>query len=379
MTHRRPILRAWWLAALVSTAVAFSGCTASTSGEDRASSTGDTGSSSHEGTVETGVGDITPYCGTKPTKVAYLHGAGNGTAHTLTSYAELKDEAAKCSNITEVRYLDGQGDQQKALSDINSAVALGVNVIVLYAPFGAAELPTIRAAYKKGVQIVEIIGPTEGVPGQDLTAEVLEDPVSIGQKWAEWLNATVKEGNVVYLGGVPGASSSTLFFDGLKSALAKYPKLHLVPDNFVPTSWDAGQKKQAMAGLYAKYGDIAAVVSDYATTDTGVVSAAKQAGEPIPAIASLASSNGIGCEWAKEPFPFLSLDGTTSMPRLALRIGIAAYQGIANDEPSNVSLTSFIDTEAGKDPKCDPSLPADADLSSTLPMDTLKEVLGGGK
>lgn len=379
MTPRKPNLPTSWFVALISAAVTFSGCATSTQIDNSAAAGGNSASSTHEGTVATGVGDITPYCGTKPTKVAYLHGAGNGTAHTLTSYAELKDEASKCPNITEVRYLDGQGNQQKALSDINSAVALGVDVIVLYAPFGAAQLPTIRAAYKKGVQIVDIIGPTGGVAGQDLTAEVLEDPVTIGKKWAEWLHVTVKQGNVVYLGGVPGASSSTLFFDGLKSALAKYPELHLVPDNFVPTNWDAGQKKQAMAGLYAKYGDIAAVVSDYATTDTGVISAAQQAGEPIPAIASLASSNGIGCKWAEDPFPFLSLDGTTSMPRLALRIGLAAYQDIPNDEPSNVSLTPFIDTEAGKDPKCDSSLPADADLSSTLPVGTLKDILGGSE
>ena len=47
--------------------------------------------------------DISKYCGTKPLKVAYSDGWGGNYWRQITR-AEFENEAAKCPNITEVRY-----------------------------------------------------------------------------------------------------------------------------------------------------------------------------------------------------------------------------------------------------------------------------------
>jgi ribose transport system substrate-binding protein len=59
-----------------------------------------------------GIGaDIAKMCGTKPLRVALIDGHGGDTWRKI-SLAEFRDEAAKCSNIKEVIYMDASGDQQ---------------------------------------------------------------------------------------------------------------------------------------------------------------------------------------------------------------------------------------------------------------------------
>ena len=48
-----------------------------------------------------------------------------GNSWRLVTTASGREEAAKCPSVTELRYADGQGDTQKAISDIQSMVATG--------------------------------------------------------------------------------------------------------------------------------------------------------------------------------------------------------------------------------------------------------------
>lgn len=53
--------------------------------------------------------DMSAFCGTKPIKVAVSDGRG-GNGWRKIVRAEFEDEAAKCKNITETRYTDGQSN-----------------------------------------------------------------------------------------------------------------------------------------------------------------------------------------------------------------------------------------------------------------------------
>src|SRR3990170_3556785 len=115
-----------WVFALVATAC----------GGDEAGETGSTGpaTGSATGAGEVVAGDITTMCGTKPMKVGVFDGFGGNSWRKIT-LAEIEDEASKCPNITEVIYTDGQGDQQKTISNINGLVAQGVNVLIGFSFF----------------------------------------------------------------------------------------------------------------------------------------------------------------------------------------------------------------------------------------------------
>lgn len=322
--------------------------------------------------------DITPLCGTKPAVVALTDGFGGG-AWFKTVSQEFRDELAKCKNVTNVIYLNANGSQQKYNSDINSLVAQKVNVIVSFTHFGDASLPALRGASRAGVTVVPYFSKIAGTPGKDYIDIIYQDPVPNGAMWADWLGKTVKTGNVVFLGGAPGATSSQKFMDAFKDGLKKHPGLKLLDQNYIVTNWNPVDAQKAVAGLIAKYGKIDGIASDYGVTTAAAIKAFEQAGLPIPAQATLASSNELNCKYleykkAGKAWPYFSLDGTTTLVRAAARRAMAAYSGAKFEEPLGWSPYAYVDSSVDRDPRCDTSLPPDADLSGQLSAASLKEL-----
>ncbi|WP_269501296.1 substrate-binding domain-containing protein [Burkholderia sp. IMCC1007] len=323
-------------------------------------------------------GDITPLCGTKPMVVGVSDGYG-GNTWRKTGLAEVKDELSHCKNVKRIIYSNANGDPQKANSDINSMVAQGVNVLVMLPDFGAVQLPAMRAAMKAGVAVVPYSAQIAGTPGRDYVVNVVGDSKQIGVLWADWLGTTVKKGNVVFMGGSPGAAPSRNFMDGLRDGLKKYPELKLLNDQFVVTNWNPVDAQKATAGLIAQYPHIDAVVTDFGVTALAAVKAFEQAHLTVPAVATIASDNELNCHYLSmkksgTPFPYYTLDGTTTYVRFAVRQGVASYQGASDKESPVILPFAYADSSKGLDPKCDPNAPPDADLSSALPPAKLKAV-----
>lgn len=323
-------------------------------------------------------GDISPLCGTKPMIVGVSDGYG-GNTWRKTGLAEVKDELSRCKNVKRIIYSNANGDPQKANSDINSMVAQGVNVLIMLPDFGAVQLPAMRSAMKAGVAVVPYSAQISGVVGRDYVVNVTGDTRQIGVLWADWLGTTLKKGNVVFLGGSPGAAGSQNFMDGLKGGLKKYPNLKLLNDQFVVTNWNPVDAQKATAGLIAQYPHIDAIVTDYGVTALAAAKAFEQAHLPVPAIVTIASDNELNCHYlsakkAGTAFPYYTLDGTTTYVRFAVRHGVAAYEGTPDNESPAVLPFAYADSAKGLDPKCDPTAPPDADLSSALPPEKLKAV-----
>jgi ribose transport system substrate-binding protein len=323
-------------------------------------------------------GDITPLCGTKPMIVGISDGYG-GNTWRKTSLAEAKDELSRCKNVTRIIYSNANGDQQKANSDINSMVAQGVNVLIMAPDFGAMQLPAMRSAMKAGVSVVPYSAQISGTPGRDYVVNVIGDPSQVGVLWAGWLETTLKAGNVVFMGGSAGVAVSKNFMDGLKGGLKKYPDLKLLNDQFIATNWNPVDAQKATAGMIAHYPRIDAIVTDYGVTALAAIKAFEQANLKVPTIATIASNNELNCHYltAKEAgaaFPYYTLDETTTYVRFAVRQGVAAYQGTVDNESPVVLPVAYADSAKGLDPKCDPTAPPDADLSSALSPEALKVV-----
>lgn len=324
--------------------------------------------------------DISPICGTKPVFVGHVDGFG-GATWFKTAAAEFKDELSKCPNVKKVTYLDANNDAQKYSSNINSLVSQGANIIVAFTHFGAASLPAFRQATKAGVTMVPYFSQIGGEEGKDYSALIYQDPIADGIMWANWLGKTLKgKGNVLFLGGPPGATSSQRFIDGFKKGLEKFPEMKLLEDNYIVTNWNPVDGQKAVSALIAKYPKIDGIASDYGVTTMAAIKAFELAGLPIPAQATLASSNELNCKYLAEKkagkgWQYFSLDGTTSLIRFAARRAMATYQGTKDDEPVAVIPYVYADSQAGIDPKCDPSLPPDADMSGQLSDAKLKELL----
>ncbi|CAA9216536.1 MAG: hypothetical protein AVDCRST_MAG83-243 [uncultured Arthrobacter sp.] len=373
-------------AAALLAALPLASCsTGSLSSSDDAAAGADSGSGGGEVTVgDVGVQgdlqDISEFCGEEDLKVALADGFGGNSWRKITR-AIFEEEAAKCPNITDVLYTDAQGDTQKAISDINSLVAQDVDVIVTFVDGGEALLPTIKKATDAGVKVVPYVGSPGGTPGTDYVDFVAEDVATYGKNLAQWtIDAMGGEGNLVMLGGIAGNSYSQGVFDGVKEVAAANPGITLLnEDGPVATDWEPGKTQQVVAGLITKYGEIDGIVADYGGGSVGGIRAFQAANKPLPAW-SANDSNEFACLWYEHKDSEPSYQIATESSRnwivsAALHKGLAAANGLPNDEPSIYNLEIIEDsTNPDLQPKCEKDLPPDAILSSGLTVDSLKKL-----
>lgn len=335
-----------------------------------------------ESTLITEGADLSTMCGDKPVTVALVDGYGGNTWRNIT-FAELEDEASKCPNITRILHSVANGDQQKYNSDINSYVAQGVDIIIAMTDFGAAPIPAYRDAFEAGAIMVPYhadLTRLEGYLGEDYAANPYEDIEAVARNQADWLGRTVKSGNVVYLGGFPGAHSSSVMLEAFKDQLSNYPDITLLDQNFIVTNWSTADAQKAVAGLIAQYPQIDGIAGDGFYGALATVRIFQAAGLPIPAIATLTANNELNCKYteikdAGQGFKFYSHEGTSRGVRFALRAGIAAFTGSENPDHRAYLPVVMSDSEAGLDPLCDPTAPPDADLYSGLPEEKLEALL----
>lgn len=322
--------------------------------------------------------DISAFCGTKDLTVAYADGFGGNSWRKITRNL-FETEAAKCPNIKKVLYTDAQNDTQKAISDINSLVAQGADVIVTWPDSGEALLPTIKKATQAGVKVLPIIGSVGGAPGKDYVDFVSEDIGAYGRSLAEWtIKAMGGKGNLVMLGGTAGNAYSQAVLNGVAEVARQHPDIKLLdPDSPVVTDWEPGKTQQVVAGLITKYGDIDGIVADYGGGSVGGIRAFLAAGKPVPPW-SANDSNEFACLWYqyKDSQPRYQVATESSRNWVvvaALHKGLAAANGIVNGEPSKFNLQIIEDsTNPNLMPKCEPTLPPDAIISSGLSIDQLK-------
>jgi ribose transport system substrate-binding protein len=329
--------------------------------------------------------DMSKYCGTKPIKVAYSDGWGANYWRQIAR-REFENEAKKCSNITEVRYTDGKGSDgwpsaEKQIADIQGLIAQKFDVIIVFADTGEAQLKVLKQATDAGIAVVPYSTGDHpfGKIGEDYLTRVTETQIALGKTEAEWMAKTLGgKGNVIVHGGTEGNPMTASQAVGWKEVFKKYPDIKVL-EGPVTTNWDPQLAQQVMADAITKYGQIDGVIAE----TTGPIQAFLAAGKPVPAFFGQ-NLNILSCLWQdnheKNPtFKMASSSVNTWLARLALRKGVAAVQGIPNDEPSIIELALFEDSTS-TDPKlavkCDKDLPATAIPSAMVPTAEQKEVLG---
>lgn len=380
MTIPRHVRSALLIALALAGMALLAACGSTSKSDDDAGGGGESQKSAEAAIAESagpdGRTDIAELCGDRPLKVALIDGFG-GNAWRKILKAEFEDEASKCDNIEETLYVDANGDPQKYISGMDGLVAKGVDVIIGFNDFGSATLGALRRATQKGVKVVPYNADPGGKVGEDYTDFISVDYRTLARNWVDWMDQALGgRGTLLYVGGPAGNPQDVKWLEVIKENLADKPGLRFAQDTFLETRFDPASVQQAVAGAIGKYGEIDGYFSSYGTAMTGAIRAYRNASKPIPAIATVASANELGCLWesSSPSFKLLSLDETPQLARIALRKGVAAAAGVEDPEPSGYQVQPFMDTEGGKDPRCDKQLPPDADLSSSLPPDQLAEL-----
>ena len=309
-----------------------------------------------------------PFCGTKPITLAVLDGVG-ANPWSLISYAAVKTEAAKCKNV-KVISAAGNFDLQRAISDVNSAVAQGANAITIIPDFGSAELPAIQKATKQGVKVVPWAADPGGKAGTDYVDYVDWNPPYAGTTWAQWMvKALHGKGNVVFTGGPAGNPVGAEELQGVVKVFSKYPGMHLLTgkSNWAVTNWDPATAQKVTGALLSRYPKIDGIISNYGADALASVRAFQAANRKLVPIATL-TANGLSCAYQKAHVALATVSGRNWLGRIAARKAIAAAEGLQNGEPSKYNLPFYEDTLHGLPYKCNPSktLASDFDVSNRL-------------
>ncbi|HEY5856439.1 MAG TPA: substrate-binding domain-containing protein [Aldersonia sp.] len=357
----------------LSAVLGLAGCTASAPAD---SSTGAAGSTGDGGAAL----PMDQLCGDQPIKVAHVAGFGANSWRKITQ-AELTDELSACPNVS-LDYTQTDGDLQKYITAINSYTAQGYDAIVTYDDFGSQALSALKNAHDAGVVVVPYIADPGGQVGSDYDGYVQYDFDTEGDTMAKWLHGQVDPGApLLFSGGLPGGSPSTVaLWDGIQQTSDELGgAFAALTDEPQPSGWDPAYEQRAMAGALTTYPEIDALASDYGVASKGGLRAFVNAGRPIPPLATSATDNELGCMWlqyheSNPDFQLLTLDGTTTVVRIAARKAMAAVNGQPDNEPENFELPTFVDTLNGKLPTCRDDLPPDADLSSALSPEQLAAV-----
>ena len=355
------------LALAVATAIVVTACGSSnSSGGASASSGGGTAvAASH-------VSGAPSWCGSKKITLGLADGFGDNNWRKIT-VGEARAEAKLCPSITKFVYTDGQGNTQKAISDIQSDVAQGVNALVVFPDAGKAVLPAITQAYKAGLVVVPYRVFPGGQAGVNYTKYVSTNFAQAGQLWGQFLDSALKcKGNIINLGGPPANTQSLEEYQGLKAATAKCPGIHIIGQTpYYVINWDPATTQQVLTAVLAKYPTINAITTDFGSALASSVSAFTQANRQLPTIAT-EDANQLSCLAAKQKksdpsFQLFTVDSQNWMVRIALDYAVAKATG-GKIPSTNVPQKAFEDSLTGKPHNidCDPSMPSDAILSSHL-------------
>jgi ABC-type sugar transport system substrate-binding protein len=302
--------------------------------------------------------------------VAYADGFGENVWRRVTEM-EFIQQALTYPEIGKIEYSSARGDASKAISDLRSYIAQGVDVIVVFADAGAALGPTIREAKDAGITVVLHNGTEVGTPGKDYLANIAENICGLGQAFVK----AVAEGNpqakgIVALGGTPGNTLSSTWQDCATKEAAKLGGVNV--EARMDTNWTQEGTFTAASAALSQYGKVDGWIYEYADGFRGAVRAYKAAAKPMDTVVALRTDEqGLFCDWEAANNPNFKLyysSGQNFQARFALTAAMMAREG--KDIPAKIDVPFAM--KAAHKGMCNQSLPMEMSVSTLVDADTLK-------
>ena len=274
-----------------------------------------------EQVCETGRGDLT---------VALADGFGENVWRRVT-HMEFVMQALSYPEVSKIIYTSARGDASKAISDMRSLIAQGVDIIVTFPDAGPALLPTAQEATESGITVVPYIAGLGGTAGEDYLTFVAEDLCELGRQFVQFVAGANSEESIeiVELGGTPGNQLSAAWQACSEAEIEGNAAMTLLGK--ADTNWTQQGTFEAMSGFLSQNPDIDAVLYEYADGFRGGVRAYAAADRAMDVIVTLRTDEqGLFCDWEEVGNPnfriFFSAGGTFQV-RIALTAAMEARGG----------------------------------------------------
>ena len=206
------------------------------------------------------VGGLAKNCGSGKTFTIGFAQANNAEPYRQRVNADLMAEAKKYPQF-KVTIADGQGDDNKQISDVENFLTQQVDLLMI-SPFEAQPLtPVVTQVYKKGIPVIELDRQTVG---DQYTAFVGGDNEAIGKQAGEYVAKTVLPdgGDVAILQGLTSTTPAIQRTQGFQEGVKANSKIHVVAVQ--PADWLPDKAQTVFDAMLRAHPSIKAV---YANND----------------------------------------------------------------------------------------------------------------
>lgn len=185
-----------------------------------------------------------------------------------------KDEAKKYPDI-ELLIADGGNDNMKQVSDVESFITKGVDLLIISPREAEPLTPVVKKAYEKGIPVILL---DRSIVGDTYTCFIGGDNREIGTAAGEFIAEKLGgKGNIVEIQGIMGATPTIDRREGMHAAIAKFPGLKVVVDQ--PADYKRSPAKTVMENALQSGKKIDCVYAHNDEMALGAYLAAKAAGK----------------------------------------------------------------------------------------------------
>ena len=214
---------------------------------------------------------------TEKLKIGFSNGF-SGNAWRALMLESLKQEAAKYDDV-ELIVVDGQNDNSKQVSDIESLISMGCDGIMCIPNSPEAVEPVLKEARNQGITVCVF-----NLALNDEEAYDIYLGTDMKQKGYEYSKAFLEaigcEGNIVQFGGIAGNSATAMCLEGFEEACADLgADVNVLAYN--DCDWSEDKAKMIMADLLNAYDDIDGVWCDGGGSAAGAAKAMLEAGREL--------------------------------------------------------------------------------------------------
>ncbi len=243
---------------------------------------------------------------------------------------DMKAEAAKRGYKFAIT--NAEGDTGKQISDIESLLAQGVNVLVIVPIDADAIMPALQEAKEKGVPVILKARGANGTAGVDYVTGVMSDFVWEGNQAGKWISAAAKKKGllkvrVIEIQGVIGGTDVRDRGQGFQSAADEAGNFEFVATQ--SADWSRSKAQELVQNLIQSKGKngFDAIYAQNDEMALGAALALQQAGLTVNKDVFL-----VGVDGMKEAFDAIKADklsaSVTCTPKYAAQIFDTIEAGI---------------------------------------------------
>jgi ribose transport system substrate-binding protein len=223
--------------------------------------------------------DCSRYKKTPPYAIGFSN-AGISNSWAVFMHREVQAEAERHPELIKNLYVTDANDKDdKQINDVEDLMAKGIDLLIIRATTEAALDPVVTKLHQKGLPVITV---SKGIKSDNFVSFVDASNIVLGRQNMVWLCEILKgKGNIVMLGGWPGAGSVLDRKSGAEEALCRYPGIKVLDYQY--THFSPTEGKTVMQAMIQSYGNkINGVWCDSGLQGMGALEAMVEAGMNVP-------------------------------------------------------------------------------------------------